>query len=417
MVTKLKCKFSFSFKFILLISAFIFNTPLTFAQWTWQNPIPQGNDILDIQCVSQDVGYAAGKHGTILKSTSGGNDWFSLTFPQRMDINRIQFINQLIGWVTGKKDSIVYLYKTIDGGINWAEQIAYEGDLISTFFLDDNLGWFSLDSILFNSTDGGNTWTQQIILDRITDIFFIDSTNGWLACKESIIYYTTDGANTWQSSQINLSNKSRIQFIDSSVGWVMCNNTGPNWYSGQVHKTSDGGRTWQQQLVFQGSGYYHTVTDMDFISTTSGWAITVGGHIFRTTDGGRIFNTTNGGVTFVNTELVDNGNPENFILSQNYPNPFNPTTKIKFSIPSITLRQAQSDAFVTLKIYDVLGKEVSTLINEEKPAGNYEVEFDGTGLSSGIYFYRLSVRASTRQAGQAGSIRQFVETKKMVMIK
>jgi hypothetical protein len=96
--------------------------------------------------------------------------------------------------------------------------------------------------------------------------------------------------------------------------------------------------------------------------------------------------------------------PQEFSLEQNYPNPFNPATKIKYSIPSVTLRQAQSDILVTIKVYDVLGNEVSTLVNEEKPAGEYEVEFNATELPSGIYFYQL----------KAGS---FVQTMKMVLLR
>ncbi len=96
--------------------------------------------------------------------------------------------------------------------------------------------------------------------------------------------------------------------------------------------------------------------------------------------------------------------PKTFSLSQNYPNPFNPSTKIKFTIPSVTLRQAQSDNWVTLKVYDVLGNEIATLVNEEKQPGTYEVEFDGATLPSGIYFYQF-------KAGQ------FSETKKMILLK
>jgi hypothetical protein len=101
--------------------------------------------------------------------------------------------------------------------------------------------------------------------------------------------------------------------------------------------------------------------------------------------------------------------PTKFSLEQNYPNPFNPTTKIKFTIPTVTLRQAQSDIRVTLRVFDVLGNEIATLINEEKPAGTYEVEFSvgqdsRPDIASGIYFYRL----------RAGS---FVETKKMVLLR
>jgi photosystem II stability/assembly factor-like uncharacterized protein len=92
---------------------------------------------------------------------------------------------------------------------------------------------------------------------------------------------------------------------------------------------------------------------------------------------------------------------DNFVLYQNYPNPFNPTTTIKFQIPG----HARNDNTAkTLKIYDVLGNDIATLIDEEKSAGTYEVELDGTNLPSGIYFYQL----------KAGS---FIETKKMILLK
>ena len=73
--------------------------------------------------------------------------------------------------------------------------------------------------------------------------------------------------------------------------------------------------------------------------------------------------------------------PHNFSMLQNYPNPFNPNTTIKYQIPKLS--------FVTLKVYDVLGNAIATLVNEEKPAGSYEVEFDGIGLTSGIYYYQF----------------------------
>jgi len=93
----------------------------------------------------------------------------------------------------------------------------------------------------------------------------------------------------------------------------------------------------------------------------------------------------------------DNFNqPDKFVLHQNYPNPFNPSTTIKFQIPE--------SGFISLKVYDILGNELTTLVNEEKPSGSYEVEFNAVELSSGIYFYKL----------QASS---FVETKKMILIK
>jgi hypothetical protein len=88
--------------------------------------------------------------------------------------------------------------------------------------------------------------------------------------------------------------------------------------------------------------------------------------------------------------------PTNYYLTQNYPNPFNPTSTIKFQIPELS--------FVSLKVYDVLGNEIETIVNEEKPTGSYKVEFNANGLPSGVYFYQL--KAS-----------DYVETKKMLLMK
>ncbi len=112
----------------------------------------------------------------------------------------------------------------------------------------------------------------------------------------------------------------------------------------------------------------------------------------------------------INT-LVDDEDQavKTFRLEQNYPNPFNPSTKIKFTISSNVKRETSN---VSLKVYDVLGNEVTTLVNEEKPAGDYEVIFDASGLSSGIYFYRLQAGNPLASSGQGYSA-----TKKLVLIK
>ena len=103
-----------------------------------------------------------------------------------------------------------------------------------------------------------------------------------------------------------------------------------------------------------------------------------------------------GGVVSVEENQIREIVPNEYLLYQNFPNPFNPTTTIKYSIPKLS--------FVTIKIYDVLGSEVATLLNEERPAGTYELNWNANNISSGVYFYTL----------QAGD---FVETKKMILLK
>jgi hypothetical protein len=180
----------------------------------------------------------------------------------------------------------------------------------------------------------------------------------------------------------NLSNKI-IWFRDGATGVVEYNNLNAisDWFidesTGNLHLSSDT----LSQVVDQGISISGLIDDFDGDIRPQGSGIDIGADEY-----------------FLMTSIENTSklNPQNFRLMQNYPNPFNPLTTIYYSIPKLT--------FVTLKIYDVLGKEVATLVNKEKPLGSYKLEFDATELPSGIYFYRL----------QAGS---FVETKKMVLMK
>jgi hypothetical protein len=105
------------------------------------------------------------------------------------------------------------------------------------------------------------------------------------------------------------------------------------------------------------------------------------------------------GVKEINTNI-----PTEFSLEQNYPNPFNPTTTIRFSIPNVETGHAPSLQRVSLKVYDMLGREVATLVDEDKIPGNHEVKFNGKGLASGMYIYRI----------QSGN---FTHSKKLILLK
>ena len=96
--------------------------------------------------------------------------------------------------------------------------------------------------------------------------------------------------------------------------------------------------------------------------------------------------------------------PKEFGLEQNYPNPFNPTTTIQFSVPN--------RSSVTLKIFDILGREVATLVDDEREPGEYKVQFDASAFASGVYFYRIHARAADGEGGET-----FVRTKKLMLLK
>jgi hypothetical protein len=130
----------------------------------------------------------------------------------------------------------------------------------------------------------------------------------------------------------------------------------------------------------------------DFIPNGSGGLITPNAIVIRELNPSSVSGDEN------------SSNLNTFILEQNYPNPFNPSTKIKFTISSVIASVAKQSQLVTLKVFNVLGNEVATLVDEYKPAGTYEIKFDASGLPSGIYFYQL----------KAGTI---VQTNKMVYLK
>ncbi|OGU67565.1 MAG: hypothetical protein A2W30_04585 [Ignavibacteria bacterium RBG_16_36_9] len=303
----------------------------------------------------------------------------------------IYFLNDQLGWFfSGGK-----CYHTEDGGNTWylqAEQ-SYLAEIEALQFITQNLGWAGGYVGLIYTTDGGNSWTDVVpagINMHVRGINFINSLQGWIVGDSggnSYIIKTSDGGLTWEIQSfpsISQFYAKSVHFTDSNSGWVV----GTHYPTGVILKTSNGGSTWEL-IDFPNS---HNLYKISFFDENLGWVLG---------EGGTVVKTTNGGAVFVENENVKELTVD-FDLSQNYPNPFNPTTKIRYEIP--LLGGDERGGLVTLKVYDVLGNEVETLVNEVQPAGEYEVEFNGEELSSGIYFYQL----------KAGS---FIQTKKMVLMK
>lgn len=181
---------------------------------------------------------------------------------------------------------------------------------------------------------------------------------------------------SWTQAQTGTSVRiNSVYFVNQFIGWAAGE-------EGTILKTTNGGRIWKRQ--YSPSNY--SIRSVFFPTESIGWA--VGGCA-------TILKTTTGGVTFVEDEQTETF-PGTYYLSQNYPNPFNPFTVIRFFIPMASQ--------VRISIYNILGEEIMKLVDEQKPAGTYEVEFNGKGLTSGVYFYKLS----------SGS---FVNTKKMLLLK
>ena len=260
---------------------------------------------------------------------------------------------------------------------------------------------------------------------------WIDVQNGWFGTDDSRIYRTTDGGLTWTSSTTTFQNHNVVTFTDLSAGVAA---------GEDVNYTSDGGATWSTKTgqipgevvsaasaeQIQGKFFFVTGTDVyktedlgenyvldysqaDTINFIDVDVIKVDENFWIT--GYAAGN--NGTITkykelylVTETESDPNFIPETFSLKQNYPNPFNPTTSIEFSLPVA--------ADVELIVYNILGQQVASLINEQRFAGNHSVlwnakDSNGMKLSSGIYFYML------KASGIDGN--EFQKIKKMVLLK
>ncbi len=282
------------------------------------------------------------------------------------------------------------LYRSVDYGLSWELISEVEGAIISYCNIDDDYILAGGDK-LYMSSDKGISWDELTIPPTggggITSIKYYD---GYIyICNEiSGIFVSKNLGVSWDYLGLELlgSLTSEVYkdliFIGVRNGINNLNPVGP-------FLSTNLGLTWS---TINNGLYSPSVLTFSFDKD----GFLLAGSI----DG--IYKSTNV-ITETSNKYLK---AFNFAVYQNYPNPFNPTTKIKYSIPSLALRERVSEGRerVLLKIYDVLGNEIATLVNEEKPPGEYEVEFDAAGISSGIYFYKLT----------AGS---FIQTKKMILLR
>jgi photosystem II stability/assembly factor-like uncharacterized protein len=321
--------------------------------------------LLSVFFISEQIGWAVGDFGIILKTTDAGESWLrkgNYVYPA---LNSVFFINNNKGWIAGGDytfDRRIFI--TQDGGENWTYLYGVADELFSIFFVDPLLGWSTgLNGAILKSTDGGFSWSDQTsgTYEQIFSCFFIDANLGWCSGFNGIILKTTNGGNLWEIKNQGGYHLHSICFVNSQIGWAV---GGYAPLTGNIIlKTTDGGEKWSSQT----NPAEYRLESVHFIDDTVGWI--AGGY-------GNILKTTNGGVMSV--ERIENSDiTDDYVLFQNYPNPFNPTTEIIFSIPN--------ESKIIIKVYDMIGNEIITLVNESLMPGKYKTHFDGSNLSSGTY--------------------------------
>ncbi len=361
----------------------------------------------DISFIDSSKGFAIAS-GYILKTEDGGTSWETDIWDDTYWFNDIDFYDSLSGIAVGMCDEFFnctggIVFKTTNGGESWDN--LYTGGYFDVYgffshcYVSRDIEFIGGRDNILKSTDGGNTWNENYLgfYTQIYDIFFIDNIDGWAVGYPSTILKTIDGGETWNTITYETDFRiyKNIWFLNDAMGFITDSENG-------LLKSTDGGLTWSEtnypgdDIIFTDSvkGWmlgnnkiyrttnrgetWEVVADVPSNFHSDEMAVKENKHFWVAGENGIILKYTDPTVTEV--QKSDN-KIRNYYLSQNYPNPFNPTTKIKYQLPELSK--------VKLTVYDVLGREVKTLVNEEKPAGSYEVEFDGTNLPSGIYFYRI----------------------------
>jgi photosystem II stability/assembly factor-like uncharacterized protein len=421
---------------ILILSSI--NT-LTVAQNGWESiDSPTDQLLRNLYFVDEDFGWAAGRNGTLIRTTNSGDEWTILNTGITSTIYDLFFLNNNLGWLVSFPFTPPYftkILKTTDGGDSWDIQ-NYPDEFIffrTIHFIDSLIGFMGGDFIA-RTTDGGESWNRMHVDSSLISDYpvikfkFYDDQLGYASGgsrdQAGVMWRTTDGGFNWSAEGVSPDEVFDFHIKDSlnvlalsgdpefiyPVALVRTTDSGQNWITSEIQfftlsyaldfrtesegwsasgiyfmVTSDGGESWELKVTPDSIGIF----DLQFVNDTLGFACGENGKLLR----------YDGTILQINDEL-DNSISD-YSLRQNYPNPFNSNTHIKFVIPASFIHNSE---YVKLIIYDILGNTVQTLIDEELSAGTYEVEFNSGKLSSGLYFYSLTTG-------------NFSETKKMILLR
>jgi photosystem II stability/assembly factor-like uncharacterized protein len=401
-------------------------------------------NLYGVSLVDTSVAWAAGDSGRTYRTVNGGASWLSRASVTN-SVSSISAVNTSLAVAASNAAGNARIMRTNNGGLSWttAYQDTSTGAYIDAIkMFDTNNGFAVGDPVggqwrLLRTTNGGAAWSSAGTLPQSGSEFGWGNSmswvgqNGWFGTDNSRVYRTTDGGTNWTSSATAFTNSYAVSFatdqlgIASGNGAARSSNGGgtwtntptqppvatfgsvavpltPNrWYSvagGSVYKSTDHGGTWPSD--FSQANAYEAI-DMKVVSVGgNNWLVG-----YAVGDNGTITKYIE---ILPPTSISQKGDdiPKEFALEQNYPNPFNPSTIITYSLPE--------QSAVKLKVFDILGQEVRTLINGTQNAGSFEATWDGqnnagTQVASGVYYYRLE--ASSLSGAN------HVRDKKMLLVK
>jgi len=422
---------------LLLVFAVFLPDSDCYAQWVEQVSGTNAN-LYDIEFIDQNTGWACGDGGIVIKTTNSGTNWITQpTGVTNTILTAIHPVNENLIYAVGYWRTML---KTTNSGTNWeiisslpvSEGISFK----EVFFINESTGWWvsQFSDFIFKTTDGMNTIDSfSVGTCGLRDLFFRDELNGIaVSVPSTCVFKTSNGGINWNQvlipnigcfapfNQMTFTNNitgfviaqgecssgtgiavfrttnygnswdtiSRIlaqpmtdlygtYFSSALTGWVGGSNT-------RIYKTTNGGFNWMQQVTPSVT----LIQKLTFVSDSIGWAVGNNGKIIYTNSSGQ----------FVGLNQYTEMLPEDYLLYQNYPNPFNPVTKIRYVLNS-------NNKMVTLTVHEINGKLVEILSNRIHNRGIYEIDFNGSNISSGLYFYTLKIENEIK------------DTKKMLLIK
>jgi hypothetical protein len=363
-----------------------------------------------INCLAaKDNKIFAGTNYRIFVSTNYGNNW------SMIPSNNIPFSSMAVNESYIFAGSYGYgLYFSTNNGVNWS--LSNLGDnFVSSLFINGNNILVGALSGVYISSNNGSNWLSSTFPSSIKD-FTVCNNNIFAATANGVYISNNNGINWTQTSLILwtnclATNGNYIFAGTSNYGIYLSTNNGNNWYQTPLNNCSIDCIEIYSNNIFAGTRLNNIFTHSIYLSTNNGTSWTpknqgfdsvptisdfliLNNYIFAGTSGEGVWRRLFSDILGIKQvfEII----PAHFLLEQNYPNPFNPSTNIRYQI--------QKAGMVKISVYNMLGKEIETLVNEKHSPGTYEVSWVGTGYPSGVYFYKLI----------AGD---YSETRKMVLIK
>ncbi len=398
-------------------------------------------------------GWAGGANGTFLKTTNGGAIWALQSVPTTAAITG--------GWSPAPGALFMTcsdgtMLKSMNGGASW--QMQWLNDpypMNAVHFVSPSIGWaVGANGRIKKTTSGGDVWIIQDggTTQNLYAVYFVNGDTGWIAGAGGLVKWTTNGGTTWESQNPFTTETLRgLWFLSGQHGYAVGMNSTVREYGFNPLPVQLVSFT---ATVVNGNSVrldWRTISEVNnygfevqrAMNAPTGFVTLPGSFVpgHGTTNEPQVYTYTDENVPYgrlyyrlkqidldgsfhfsqsisvdVVTGVGENATPSAFVLKQNYPNPFsagggsayggNPTTTIEFSI-SARGRSAFGGAkaeMISLKVYNALGEEVATLVNEPLSEGTYRRVFNASGLASGVYIYKLT----------AGS---FVQTRKLVLTK